>query len=106
MSDTYLRYHPQFKANVLPFCLTPTSYKLRIPRDCKYDPYTDFGSNQLAQLWFWRPNKSSSSKFNSNFPNQLNITNLITNTNEIFNSPSVIDIHHETYHVYLPTNYV
>ena len=64
MSNEFLRTHPNFKANLLSLYMTPTTYKLRFPRDRNFDHYVAFASKSLEQLSFWQAKRI---RFFSNF---------------------------------------
>ena len=51
MTDKFLRTHLNFKANLPPLYMTPTTYKIRFPQDRNFDYYVAYTSKTLEHLF-------------------------------------------------------
>ena len=67
MTDEFFPNHHNFKANLPSVCMTPTTYKVRIPQDSIFDHYVAYASKSLEQLSFWQAKRICFFQFQFNF---------------------------------------
>ena len=80
--------------------MTPTTYQFRFPQDRNFDHYVAYASKSLEQLSFWQAKRIRFFQFQFNFlkPTQHALN---TNPNDIITTPSVKNLHHQTYQFFL-----